>query len=148
MPRTERRACRVALIGQKFMGRAHSNAWGQVNRFFDEPLVAVMNTVAARDDDELRAFAAKWGWEKSTTDWREIARDPAIGLVDVATPNDAHREQSIAMLEAGKHVACEKPLAGTLADARAMRAAALEHRRAKTFVWYNYRRCPAVALAW
>jgi predicted dehydrogenase len=136
----------VALIGQKFMGRAHSNAWGQVNRFFDEPFSVVMDTVAARDAAELRAFAEKWGWKKSTVDWRDIVRDTAIGLVDIATPNDAHREQAIAMLEAGKHVACEKPLAGTLDDARAMRDAARKSK-GKTFVWFNYRRCPAVALA-
>jgi predicted dehydrogenase len=72
--------------------------------------------------------------------------DPEVDLVDVATPNDLHAEQAIAALEAGKHVACEKPLAGTLDDARAMRDAA---RRAEgdTFVWYSYRRVPAVALA-
>ena len=64
----------------------------------------------------------------------------------MATPNDLHAEQAIAALEAGKHVACEKPLAGTLDDARALRDAA---RRAEgdTFVWYSYRRVPAVALA-
>jgi len=49
-------------------------------------------------------------------------------------------------LAAGKPVASEKPIAGTLADARAMVEAA-KKARAKTFVWYNYRRCPAVALA-
>jgi len=43
-------------------------------------------------------------------------------------------------------VACEKPLAGTLADARKMRDAARK-AKGKTFVWYNYRRVPAVALA-
>jgi predicted dehydrogenase len=152
MPRAERRACRVALIGQKFMGRAHSNAWGQVNRFFDPPIAAAMRTVAGRDGEELAAFAARWGWASWTDDWRSIAKDDEIDLVDVATPNDLHAEPSIAMLEAGKHVACEKPLAGTLADARAMRDAAARAAKArggpKTFVWYNYRRCPAVALAW
>jgi predicted dehydrogenase len=56
---------------------------------------------------------------------------------------------SIAALEAGRHVACEKPLAGTLADARAMRDAAAKaaRRGVRTFVWFNYRRCPAVAFA-
>lgn len=136
----------IALIGQKFMGRAHSNAWGQVNRFFDLPRKTVLDTVAARDGRELETFAAKWGFWKSTTAWRDIADDPAIELVDVATSNDAHREQALVMLAAGKHVACEKPLAGTLADARAMRTAAARSKR-KTFVWFNYRRCPAVALA-
>jgi len=142
----------VALIGQKFMGRAHSNAWGQVNRFFDPPRSAEMHTVAGRDAKELAAFAKRWGWKQWTADWRTIAEDEGIDLVDVATPNDLHAEPSIAMLEAGKHVACEKPLAGTLADARGMRDAARKagKRRGgpKTFVWYNYRRCPAVALAY
>src|SRR5580765_6701311 len=146
MPRTERRACRVALIGQKFMGRAHSNAWGQVNRFFDPPIGAAMSTVAGRDAKGLAEFASRWGWERWTDDWRTIAEDDEIDLVDVATPNDLHAEPSIAMLEAGKHVACEKPLAGTLADARAMRDAAQKRAGTKTFVWYNYRRCPAIAL--
>lgn len=147
--KTSDRSVHVALIGQKFMGRAHSNAWGQANRFFDLPRAAVLHTVAARDEKSLVAFARQFGWAHSTTDWRSIADDPAVDLVDVSTPNDAHKDASIAMLEAGKHVACEKPLAGTLADARTMRdAAAKAKRRAKTFVWFNYRRCPAIGLAW
>jgi predicted dehydrogenase len=136
----------IALIGQKFMGRAHSNAWRQVGRFFDVPFEPILHTVAGRNAKELEAFAEHWGWARATKDWRVIAADAAIQLVDIGTPNDVHAEQSIAMLEAGKHVACEKPLAGTLADARAMRDAAKKSRR-KTFVWFNYRRCPAVALA-
>jgi predicted dehydrogenase len=68
-------------------------------------------------------------------------------LVDLLTPNHLHARHAIAALEAGRHVACEKPLAGTLADARAMRDAARKHKRLKTFVWFNYRRCPAVAFA-
>ncbi len=138
----------VALIGQKFMGRAHSNALSQVAHFFDLPREPVMHTVAARDEAELKVFARRWGWKATTTRWQDVAENPQIELVDVGTPNHLHAEQSIAMLEAGKHVACEKPLAGTLADARAMRHAAARRRRTKTFVWYNYRRCPAVALAW
>ena len=136
----------VALLGQKFMGRAHSNAWSQVGHFFDLPRPVSLHTVAARDHRELAAFAQRWGWGRSTTGWRKVAADPEIELVDVGTPNDVHAEQSIAMLEAGKHVACEKPLAGNLTDARAMRDAARKRKRLSTFVWFNYRRCPAVAL--
>lgn len=136
----------VALIGQRFMGRAHSNAWRQVGRFFDLPLEPRMRVASARDADELARFARRQGWERTTARWQELARDPDVDLVDVSTPNHVHAEQSIAMLEGGKHVACEKPLAGTLDDARAMRDAAARSDR-RTFVWFNYRRCPAVALA-
>ncbi|MBK8179569.1 MAG: Gfo/Idh/MocA family oxidoreductase [Planctomycetes bacterium] len=140
---------RIGLIGQKFMGKAHSNAWSQAGRFFDLPRAVELTTIAARDGASLGAFARRFGWKQHTADWRELARDPEIDLVDVGTPNDVHREQALAMLEAGKHVACEKPLAGTLDDARAMRDAARKAgKRARTFVWFNYRRAPAVALAW
>lgn len=137
----------IGLIGQQFMGRAHSNAWGQVGKFFDLPLVPRLVAVSARDPATLGPFALRWGFERYTTDWRLLAHDPEIQLVDVTTPNHVHAEQAIAMLEAGKHVACEKPLAGTLADARAMRNAA-RRSRTRTFVWFNYRRCPAIGLAW
>ena len=136
----------VALIGSKFMGRAHSNAWLNVPRFFDVDPRPVMHTVVGRNAADLDAFAARWGWMVAGTDWRAAITAPEIGLVDVATPNDVHAEQSIAALEAGKHVVCEKPLAGTLADAERM-AAAARGAAGKTFVWYNYRRVPAVALA-
>ena len=137
----------IALIGQQFMGRAHSNAWGQVAKFFELPLEPRLVTIVARDAETLGPFALRWGWERYATDWRILADDPDIELVDVATPNHVHAEPAIAMLEAGKHVACEKPLAGTLGDARAMKTAAGKSR-GKTFVWFNYRRCPAVGLAW
>lgn len=142
-----RKQVNVALVGSKFMGRAHSNAYLNVAKFFDLPVDPVMHTVAARDADGLKGFAPRWGWRHWVTDWREVVKDPQIGLVDLATPNHLHRDHAIAALEAGKHVACEKPLAGTLDDARQMLKAAKKARRAKTFVWYNYRRCPAVALA-
>jgi len=141
------RPLRVALIGQKFMGRAHSNAWNQVGRFFDLPRAVELHTIAGRDEQGLSEFARRWGWSRWTTDWRRLAQDPELDLVDIGTPNDVHAEQATLMLEHGKHVACEKPLAGTLADARAMRDAAAARPELATFVWFNYRRCPAVALA-
>ncbi|QDU71561.1 Gfo/Idh/MocA family protein [Mucisphaera calidilacus] len=137
----------VALLGSKFMGKAHSNAYLNVAKFFSLPLNPRMLIAAARDPKDLRAFAKRWGWERTTTDWREAVADPEVGLVDVSTPNHLHADQSIAALEAGKHVACEKPLAGTLDDARVMLEAARKARKCKTFVWFNYRRVPAVAFA-
>ena len=138
----------VCLIGDKFMGRAHSNAYLKVNKFFEMPLPPAMHTVVGRNPDELGAFARRWGWQNTSTDWKAAVRNPEIGLVDVTSPNNAHMEMAIAALEAGKHVACEKPLAGTLADARQMRDAARKAKKCKTFAWYCYRRVPAVALAY
>ena len=136
----------VALVGSKFMGRAHANAWSQVGRFFDTNPVASLHTVVARNPEETADFARTWGWQQASTDWRSAVTSDEIGLVDIATPNSAHAEAAIAALEAGKHVACEKPLAGTLEDAEAMAAAAAASS-GRTFVWYNYRRVPAIALA-
>ncbi len=136
----------VALLGSKFMGRAHSNAWSQVGRFFDVSPAAVLHTVAARNEQELAAFATTWGWQDSTTDWRAAVTNDDIDIVDIATPNNVHAEAAIAALDAGKHVACEKPLAGTIEDAEMM-AATAAGAPGRTFVWFNYRRVPAVALA-
>jgi predicted dehydrogenase len=136
----------IALLGSKFMGRAHSNAWSQVGKFFPQVESPGLLTVAARDADQLEEFAGRWGWERWSTDWRAAVTADDIDLVDVATPNHLHAEQAIAALEAGKHVTCEKPLADTLDAARAMAEAAAS-APGLAFVWYMYRRVPAVALA-
>jgi len=139
----------VALVGSKFMGRTHSNAYMKVDKFFDLKLKPVMHTATARNEKDLKAFAARWGWQNWSTDWREVCANPEIDLIDIGTPNNTHRDMSLEALEQGKHVACEKPLADSLDSAREMKDAAKKAKRKKqqTFVWYNYRRCPAVALA-
>ena len=139
--------CNIALLGQKFMGRAHSNAYLKAERFFNLPIRPVMHSIVGRDLIALAAFADRWKWHKYNTTWKDVVKEAPIDLVDICTPNSMHAEQALAALSAGKHVACEKPLAGTLKDARAMKNAAARARKCKTFVWYNYRRCPAVALA-
>ncbi len=137
----------VCLIGQRFMGRAHSNAFLKAAKFFDLPVDPVMHTVAARDEESLKCFAARWGWKHFSADWRSAVANPEIQLVDITSQNHLHCEMAVASLEAGKHVACEKPLAGTIDDARRIRDAARKHPKCKTFVWWSYRRAPAVALA-
>ncbi len=136
----------VALIGQGFMGRSHSNAWGQVAKFFKPPMKPVMHTVFGQPEENPQAFAQNWGWQNASTNWEELVKSPEIGLVDVVTPNYMHAPVARAAIEAGKPCACEKPIAGTLADARQM-AEAAKAKGVKTFVWFNYRRCPAVGLA-
>jgi predicted dehydrogenase len=136
----------VCMIGYRFMGRAHSNAYLKVDKFFDVSLKPVMHTVVGRNADEVGKFAKRWGWQKASTDWKSAVTDREINFVDVGTPNNQHRDMTIAALEAGKHVLCEKPLAASLDDARAMVQAA-KKAKSKSFVSYSYRRVPAVALA-
>jgi predicted dehydrogenase len=136
----------VAMIGQGFMGRSHSNAWGQVAKFFKTPQKPVMHTVFGQAEENPQAFADNWGWQNASTDWEQVVRSPEIGLVDIVTPNFMHAPPAKAAIAAGKAVACEKPIAGTLAEAREMAEAAAK-AGVKTAVWFCYRRCPAVALA-
>lgn len=139
----------IGLIGQKFMGRAHSNAWSQVLRFFPVPRIPIMHTVCALpvEKDELEEFAPKWGWLHTSTSYKRMVQDDELDLIDITAPNHMHKDMAIAALEAGKDVACEKPLSRTLGEAREMVQAARKHKKQKTYVWWSYRRCPAVALA-
>ncbi len=136
----------VAMIGQGFMGRSHSNAWGQVAKFFKAPISPIMHTVYGQEGENPQSFAANWGWKNATTNWEQLVKSPEIGLVDIVTPNYMHAPIAKAAIAAGKTVCCEKPIAGTLDDAREMVNAA-KAAKVKTFVWFNYRRCPAIALA-
>jgi predicted dehydrogenase len=137
----------VGLVGYKFMGRAHSNAYRQVATFF--PNVALkpeMTAVCGRDAAAVQQFAQQFGWRSTETDWKKLIARQDIGLVDVSTPGDSHAPIAIAAAENGKHVFCEKPLANTLAEARQMRAA-VQKAGVVGMVNFNYRRVPAVALA-
>jgi predicted dehydrogenase len=136
----------VGLVGYRFMGRAHSNAYRQVGRFFDLKLSPRMRAICGRDETSVKDAAATLGWEGYETDYHSLLGRDDIGLVDVVTPGNTHYEIAIAALEAGKHVLCEKPLANTLEESREMLDAA---RRAGTtnMVCFNYRRAPAVQLA-
>ena len=136
----------VAMIGQGFMGRSHSNAWSQVCKFFDPEVVPVMHTVYGMEAEKPEIFAKKWGWANASTHWEETVRSPEIGLVDIVTPNFMHAPPAKAALNAGKICCCEKPIAATLDDAREM-AEAARRNNVPAFVWYIYRRVPAVAYA-
>jgi predicted dehydrogenase len=136
----------VAMIGEGFMGRTHSNAWSQVTKFFKPAAWPVMHTSCGRREEHPKVFSNTWGWTHASSSWENTVKVPEIDLVDIVTPNYMHAPVAKAAIEAGKHVACEKPIAGTLEEAREM-AQAAGNARVKTFVWYNYRRCPAVAFA-
>jgi predicted dehydrogenase len=135
----------IGLVGYGFMGRAHSNAFRQAERFFDLPFTPVRKAICARTTDRARAFAAKWGYEHVEHDWRALVERKDIDLIDIATPNDMHHDIAIAAARAGKMVMCEKPLGRNAAESEAM-VAAVEQAGTPNMVWYNYRRIPAVTL--
>ena len=104
-------------------------------------LVAIADMNQAVADDT----AKRYGYERAEYDWRAIADAPDIDAVSVVVANHLHREIVEGLLAAGKHVLCEKPLAGSLADAEAMVAAAQKSDKV-TAVGYTYRRSPAVEM--
>ena len=136
----------VAIIGTKFMGKAHSNAWLNAPHFFDMDIKPVMKVACGRNEADLKEFADRWGWEEIETDWRKIVSRDDIDIVDISVPTYLHHDIAIAAAKAGKHIFCEKPIAITLEDAREMyetaEAAGIVH-----YLNHNYRRCPAVRLA-
>ena len=134
----------VAVIGGGMAGRAHAAGYRTAPTLFgtDRPdvrLVAIADTNAAVADDT----AKRYGYDRAEYDWRAVADAPDIDAVSVVVANHLHREIVEALLAAGKHVLCEKPLAGSLVDAEAMLAAAERSDRV-TAVGYTYRRSPAV----
>lgn len=137
---------RVGLIGCGFMGKAHSNAWRQAPRFFPLKAHVEMHTLCGRKPPAVQAGRLQFGWQHTTTDWREIVESPLIDIVDISTPNDSHAEIAIAAAQNGKHILCEKPLALNVKQAQAMLAAA-QKSKIVHMLCHNYRRIPAIALA-
>ncbi len=137
---------RVGMVGYRFMGKAHSNAWRQAPRFFPLKAHIEMHTLCGRDATGVRNARAQLGWQNASTDWREIVESPLIDIVDINTPNDSHAEIAIAAAQNGKHVLCEKPLALNVKQAQAMLAAA-QKSKIVHMICHNYRRVPAIALA-
>src|SRR5262245_627796 len=135
----------IGLVGYGFMGRAHSNAFLQANRFFDLPYRPVLKAACARNASRVQSFADNWGYESIETDWRKLIERRDIDLIDIASPNDTHAEIAIAAAKAGKMVLCEKPLGRDAAEAASM-TYAVESAKVPNIVWYNYRRVPAVTM--
>jgi predicted dehydrogenase len=143
----ELREIGVGMLGYAFMGKAHSNAFRKIAYMtWPPPLVPRLVAVAGRDAEAVAAAARRYGYERSTTDWRELVADREIGLFDNGGPNNLHAEPTIAAAEAGKHVVCEKPLGRTAEESyeiwRRVAATGVKHLCA-----FNYRFVPAVRLA-
>ncbi|MCO8243724.1 Gfo/Idh/MocA family oxidoreductase [Haladaptatus sp. AB643] len=134
----------VGVLGYRFMGKAHANALARLPMFFPDAPEIERRVLVGRDEAALSDAVDELGFEGYGTDWREV-----VGDVDVfynLGPNSIHADPTIAALEAGTSVFCEKPLAHTLDDAERMRDAARESD-AVAGIAFNYRFVPAVRYA-
>lgn len=137
----------VGLIGTRFMGRAHSNAYKDVATFFDLPVKPEMKVACGLETgDYLMSFADKFGWKETETDWQKVVARSDIDLVDICTSNASHEPIAVTAAKAGKHILCEKPIARNAVEAKRMMEAARE-AGVVNMVAFNYRRVPALALA-
>jgi len=136
----------IGLVGYGFMGRTHSNGYKRVGDFFDLEYRPVLKAVCGRSAENASAFAEKWGYESSETDWRKLVERKDIDAIDICTPNNTHAEIAEAAAAAGKMILCEKPLSMDLVEGQRM-VEAVEKAGVPNTVWYNYRRVPAVTLA-
>ena len=136
----------IGIVGGGYMGKRHAVACKAVRATFESGLSPRLVSVAATSKASAERYAAAYGFEKAAEDWRALVDDPDIEAVIVTTYPDTHREIACAALEAGKHVLCEKPLAGTVEDARAMAEAARASGHI-AMAGFNYRRTPATQFA-
>lgn len=136
----------AALVGYKFMGKAHSNAMRKLPMFFELDAKLNMRVLCGRDAQWAQKSAETFGWQQVETDWRKLVTRDDIDLVDITTPNNMHKEIAIAAAENGKHIFCEKPLALNAADAREM-LLAIQKAGVKAQIGFNYRFVPALVLA-
>jgi predicted dehydrogenase len=137
----------VGLIGTGFMGKCHAMAYAEVKAVFGATPDVERALLCDVEAGHAHQKAHEFGFARSTTDWQELVKDPAVQLVSITAPNSSHKEMALAALAAGKHVWCEKPMALTLADAEEMAAAARKANGKVTALGYNYLRNPLVQFA-
>jgi predicted dehydrogenase len=134
----------IAVIGAGMAGRAHAAGYRAARQMYDLDLPELRLVAVADAHEPFAADAARrFGYERAETTWQAIAEASDIDVVSVVIANELHRPVVTALLAAGKHVLCEKPLAPSVEDARAMVAAA-EAASAESGVGFSFRRSPAV----
>lgn len=135
----------IGIIGAQFMGRAHTNAWHDVSRFYDLPFKLVLKA-ACDINPSSEEFAKRYGWETFESSWENLIKRDDIDVIDICTPNSSHMPIAVAAAREGKHIICEKPLAMDGDEAKQMYEAA-ENAGVGNMTAFNYRRLPAIQQA-
>lgn len=134
----------VGMLGYAFMGKAHTNALKKLPYMMYPPVaIPRLVAIAGRNESAVQEAARRYGYEKAYTDWHRLIEDPDVQLFDNSGPNNLHAEPTIAAAAAGKHILCEKPLARTAEEAKAMRDA-VNKAGVVGMVAFNYRFVPAI----
>lgn len=136
----------IGIVGGGYMGKAHSVAMAAVGAVFNTPLRPRLEMIAASTPDSAERYRAAFGFARAAQDWQALVDDPRVEAVVIASPQDTHRAIAEAAFALGKPVLCEKPLADTLDNARAMVAAA-EAAGVVNMTGFNYSRTPATQFA-
>jgi predicted dehydrogenase len=134
----------VAVIGAGMVGRAHAAGYRVASQLYDLDLPEI-RLVAIADAHEPFAVdgAKRFGYQRAETSWQAVVEAPDVDVVSVAIANELHRPVVEALLAASKHVLCEKPLAPSVEDAKAMVAAA-EGADTQSGVGFSFRRTPGI----
>jgi len=124
---------KVGMIGIGDITSLHYKAY---QNFEHAELAAICDL----NDQWLQQRSKEWGISKCYKDYKELLKDPEIDIVEVNTPHDVHKMIVVDALDAGKHVACQKPISTTIADAEAMIEASKRNpgrfRVLENFVFY------------
>lgn len=112
----------VGIIGVGQIGKKH------LETYLTLPEVKVAG-ICGRDPQKTEAVARQYNLPFWTTDYRALLDRQDISAVSVCLHNNLHMPVSVAALQAGKHVLCEKPIAGSYADGKTMLDAALQAKR-------------------
>jgi len=136
----------IALIGYRFMGKAHSFGIDAAPFFFKNNVKPVKKVICGRTENLVKQAAENFGWEEYSTDWKTVVNRDDIDIIDIATPTVNHKEIAVAAAKAGKHIFCEKPIALNASEAKEMYEIA-EKYKVKHMLGHNYRRVPAIAFA-
>lgn len=137
----------VGLLGYGFMGRAHSNALRKLSyMMYPPPARPELVAVCGRNQQAVADMAERFGFQGYYIDWQQMLLDDRIQLFDNLGPNNVHADPCVMAAKQGKHLLCEKPLARTAQEAKAMWQAA-EQNNVKAMAAFNYRFVPAVRKA-
>ena len=136
----------IGIIGAGYMGKAHSVAMAAVGAVFNTALRPRLEMIATTTPEGAAESARAYGFARSTHDWRTLVNDPKVEAIIVASPQQTHKEISLAAFVLGKPVLCEKPLGLDLAESREMVSVA-EASGCVNMVGFNYIRTPASQLA-